>query len=486
MSKITVITATHDRPEMLKRAIESVLSQTVEDFEYIIVDDNPSTKESKKVVESFEDKRIRYILNKDNPAKTHCKPFNIALKESKGEYIAYLDDDNEFYPYHLEVLLKALESNDVDVVYCDMMIVQPNGEMTQGIVKDFDPQFLLNRNFIDTSEMMHRREVAFNIGGWDEVVTRFTDWNFCVRAAKWGARFKRVPIIALRYYAHGGDTQSKRTETNSWYDPMYGMYMFEPVGWDPVGGYIFRDYLGENKGETKPRVAIFTLTYGRLDYTKKMFQSLKDSTDMDFDWYVFDQGSGDGTEEWLYELKQNEGQPRYIHLNGSNVGISKASNHLLDKIEATTVLLPKDYQIVIKVDNDAQFLTKGWLSTVKDLWKRNHMLYMSPYPEGLVNNPGGAPRVGYGYVGPYMTEVTEHIGGLCAAIDSHAYKDFRWNDQFKHGNQDWEASSFFRTVGYMPCYISIHRVYHQDTTVGQAKKYPEYFERRKIEKTEVA
>lgn len=468
---VTVITPTYKRDELLKEAIESVLSQTIRDFEYIVVDDACSDA-TEQLVKSFQDDRITYLRNKENPARTHCRPLNVGLQQSSGKYIAYLDDDNTWYPFHLEVLLKTIEREDLDVVYCDMMV--DNGEtLSYGIQMDFDAQFLLNRNFIDTSEILHKREVIFGIGGWDEDVKRFTDWNLCVRMMKWGARFKRVPIAATRYRAHEGDTQSKRTDVESWYDPAFGMYMFKPT-FDPAGCLIFKDYLGVNARETHPRIAVMTKTYERLDYTKRMWDSLNASTKYPFDWFVYDQGSKDGTVEWLGTVT-----PEYYFQSPRNMGITIADNHLVDKI------LTRDYQIIVHVDNDCEFMTFGWLETLVDLWKRNHMLYMSPYPEGLIHNPGGAPRVGTANIGPYPIEVTQHIGGFCAFIDARAYKDFRWTDQFKHGNQDSEASMRFKELGYMPCYIPVHRVMHMDTTVGQERKYGEYFERRKKEKTEV-
>lgn len=475
--KVSVITPTYKRDDLLKDAIESVLAQSFTDFEYIIVDDGCSD-DTKALVEGFNDNRIIYLRNEENPARTHCRPINVGLKHSKGEYIAYLDDDNVWDSFHLDVLIKGIERDNVDVVYCDMMVVQPDGSMQYGIQMDFDAQFLLNRNFIDTSEILHKREVAFGIGGWDEKVKRFTDWNFCVRAMKWGARFRRVPIAALKYRVHEGDTQSKRTEVRSWYDPTLGMYMFEPT-FDPAGCYINAGYLGENKKETEPRIAIMTKTYERLDYTSRMWKSLIDSTDLPFDWYVYDQGSKDDTPEWLKKLSKHRDNVKVTY-GTENIGISKADNHLLEKIAK------EDYQIVVHVDNDCEFQTFGWLETLVDLWKRNHMLYMSPYPEGLVHNPGGSPRIGHASIGPYPIEVTQHIGGFCAFVDARAYRDFRWTDQFKHGNQDSEASMEFRKLGYMPCYIPVHRVMHMDTTEGQYRKYPDYFERRKKEKTEVA
>lgn len=114
------------------------------------------------------------------------------------------------------------------------------------------------------------------------------------------------------------------------------------------------------------------------------------------------------------------------------------------------------------------------------------MLYISPYVEGLVHNPGGADRVGYGMIGNEMVEVTQHIGGICAAISAKAYKNFHWEDNVLHGNQDLEASQAFAKQGYMPCYYPKHIICHRDTTVGQWDKYKTYFDRRVKEKTTLA
>lgn len=471
--KVSVIISTFNRADKLKRAIESVVAQTVHDWECIVVDDC-SGDNTQEVVNSFKDERIFYHRLKENSGSdTH--PKNVGIMASEGEYLAYLDDDNEFHPYHLEVLLKAFEKNPkLDLVYCDMWIYdedKPESAGFQAIHFDYDAQFLLNRNYIDTSEVMHKRDLAFAVGGFDETLPKFIDWNMWVRMAKWGAKIQRVPVIATNYYVHTTQ-KSKKVETKSWYDSELGMTMFEPT-FDPAGCYIYLPYLGNNRvDEILPSVAIFTITYDRLEYTKRMAASLKKSTKYPAYWCVFDNGSKDGTPEWLVQTT------RYVSGAGYNKGLTFASNYLLDMM--TEKIKPK---IIIKVDNDCEFKTFGWLEDFVDLWKRNHKLYMSPYPEGLVQNPGGGARVGHAYIGPYFVEVAQHVGGLCAFVDARAYEVFRWQDKFLHGMQDAEASRAFREMGYMPCYIPRHRVMHIDTTEGQHKKYPEYFERRKKEKT---
>lgn len=477
--KVSIITSTYNRGKTyLPKAIRSVLRQSFKDFEHIIVDDC-STDETEKIVEAFADPRIKYIrLPKNSGSDT--KPKNTGILASEGKYICYLDDDCSFRRDHVKVLYEFLENHkEIDVAYGDFWIIDESkkDDLGQpGVRMDFDTQFLMIRNFIDTSVVMHRREAVFDVGGWDETLPKFVDWNLWTRMTKAGKRFKRIPLIITDYVAHE-NTKSNKVKTKMYFHGGIGQYVFEPT-FDPTGCKIFLPYLGEKKTELEPKVAVFTLTYDRLDYTKRMIKSLRSSTEYPFDWFVVDNGSTDGTVAWL------KTQDAKVIYNKENKGISKASNQAIDEIKKG------DYQIIIKVDNDCEFMTKGVIEYIVDFWKRNHMIYVSPYPEGLVHNPGGAPRVGHGFVGDkewggdkmIYIEVTEHIGGLFAAIDAKAYDSFRWKDKFLHGNQDREASVEFRRQGYMPCYIPEQRICHMDTTLVQHEVYKDYFERRKSEK----
>lgn len=471
--QVSIIISTYNRADtFLPRAIESALNQTYDNIEIIVVDDC-STDNTKAVVKSY--KGVRYVRLPEHFGKD-TKPKNVGIQKSKGSFIAYLDDDCEFYPEHIERLMDAMVPNSSapDLVYCDMELVQ-EGVVGEGIALDFDPQILMYKNYIDTSMVLHRKEAIRKVGGWDEKLPRFVDWNLWVRMAKAGVTFKRIPEILTKYNVHENNS-AKAYPVKSYRDPQFGI-LFEPT-FDPTGCEIYLPYLGgERLEESNPRVAIFTITYDRKEYTQKMYQSMKNSAGYGFDWFVLDNGSTDGQKSLLTDLYTSDTSFKYLHLNEENEGLTRASNKLVSEIKRG------NYQIIIKVDNDCEFMTKNWLSTLVDLWKRNHMLYMSPYVEGLVHNPGGAPRVGHSFIGPYFIEVTKHIGGIFAAIDASAYDNFKWTDQFLHGNQDVEASSAFVDKGYMPCYIPMHRVLHMDTTEGQQKKFPEYFKRRIVEKT---
>lgn len=472
MGRVTIITATYKRPKELERAIKSVNAQTYEDWEHIIVSDGKS-KKNKEIAGKYADKRRKYIEIKHSGSD--AKPKNEAIRQATGEYIAYLDDDNEYLPGFLETMMTEIDIGEDDVVYADMRIFKKGDtEGERAIAMDFDAQFLLNRSFIDNNSVVHRKECVEYIGGWDETLPRFKDWNIFVRMSKAGFKFRHIPIYLTKYHLTKGNSAEKYP-VKTWEDPDTGITFFDPTWFKPSSCYIWGPWLGTPEPEA--RVAIFTITKDRLEYTKHMYKSMVDSTKHPFDWFVVDNGSTDGTKDWLQNTL-----PTYAQYNKNNEGISQASNDAVDAILHWT----HSYEIILKVDNDVLFLTKGWLKDFVDLWKRNHKLYIGPYPEGLVDSPGGPWRVGVATIGDEYVEVTQHVSGMCTFVDAKAYHNFYWKDKFLHGNQDMEFSEHARKQGYMPCIIPRHRIQHMNTRVGQEKDYPEYFELRKYEKTHEA
>lgn len=476
--EISTITTTFNRLDVLKRCIDSVRKQSFQDYEHIIVDDCSTDGTEEYMREEVKkDKKLVYI-RRDKNWGNHTKPKNEGILASKGKYISYLDDDCAYLPTFMETLKLELELSQVDAVYGLERIFKDENDTRgqEAISFPFNPQWLIFRSYIDTNTVLHKREAVFQVGGWDETLPRFADWNLFVRMAKAGLKFKQVPIFLTKYYMTKGNSAEKYP-VDTWKDPKTGIQMFAPTFFDPAGCYIWGPWLGGE--EPNPKVAIFSITYDRLEYTKKMYESMRDSTKYPFDWFVWDNSEPEDTRDWLWEktIKEGSKSVKFVGADNKNIGLTKASNNLIDQIKKS------DYQIIGKVDNDCLFLTKGWLEAIVDMWKRNRMLYMAPYPEGLIDHPGGSWRQGYATLGGEYIEIVDHLSGLCAFIDAKAYDNFRWTDKFLHGQQDGEASAAFNALGYMPMIMPRHRVMHMDTVRGQEKRYPEYFERRKKEKT---
>ena len=108
MAKVSVIIITHNRSNLLGAAITSVLNQTFQDFEIIVVDD-ASKDDTGNVVQTFDDKRIRYIRHETN--KGHAAARNTGLQNAVGEYIGFLDDDDAWLPEKLQRQVALLDGS---------------------------------------------------------------------------------------------------------------------------------------------------------------------------------------------------------------------------------------------------------------------------------------------------------------------------------------------------------------------------------------
>ncbi len=463
---ISIILSTYNRPKLLKRAIQSIVDQSYTDWELLVMSDGIDPK-NRKVAESFKDKRIQY--HELEHFGNHSHPKNEGIKLSKGEYVGFLDDDNAYRVDHLAILLKEIELSGVDIVYGDRWMIDDSGnnfESQIGISSDFRPGILMQTNFIDTSDALMKRSCLFTLGGWDERYKKYLDWNLWCRADKYGFKFKHVPVVITDYHMVKGSMSMQELDSKG---------MMKPA-WDPHDCEIQLPYLGDIK---EPRVAVFTLTYERLPETTVSFGTLQLSARYPFTHIVVDNGSSDGTVEFLKDYAGKHDVQ--LILNSENKGISIASNQAVDWAKKN------GYDIIVKVDNDAIFKTKGWMSKMVRIWKANRKLALSCYISGLRDNPGGAPRVVYGKICNELIGMTRHLGGIVHFVDAKAYDEFRWpEDETLHGNQDVEFSMFLNSKGYQMGYLENYFVNHgMDGTQGQIEKYKDYFERRKWEKSHV-
>ncbi len=120
--RISVITATFNRANLLKKCIESVQNQTVRDWEHIIIDDG-SEDETTDLVKSYmnKDPRIRYATHSN---RKQSLSLNVGLMMAVGDYICFLDSDDHYLPNHFESKLNYLNANpNVDVIFGGMKII---------------------------------------------------------------------------------------------------------------------------------------------------------------------------------------------------------------------------------------------------------------------------------------------------------------------------------------------------------------------------
>jgi len=228
------------------------------------------------------------------------------------------------------------------------------------------------------------------------------------------------------------------------------------------------------------KIAIYTLTRDRLDYTKYCFDSLAKKAGCEYDHYIVDNGSQDGTIEWL---KENENRFKKVIYNSENQGIGIASNQALKAIfgDGHTHTL-ENYDIVIKMDNDCELLSDNLLTQVAEIYedllsKEFECKYvLSPYVEGIVNQPN---RGRFAMYGGRRIGLTAIVGGLFHIVPADVYRKYCYpSDLPKAWGQDDAFCKWIKDNGGQVGYIEDLKVNHFETTAGQAARYPEYFKRK--------
>ena len=202
--RVSVIIPTYNRPGMLRRAAASVLGQTYHDFELIIVDDCSGDETSAAVADiTAGDTRARYYRHAKNRGTAATR--NTGIRNARGEYIAFLDDDDEYLPPNLERQVAVLDaaSPEVGLSYVWYTQVGPSGEVVRTVCRThsgyvFDKAMAMGFSLTVGSAALFRREVFEVAGYFDESLRRSEDNEFQFRFAR---HFSIVPVpeLLMRY-----------------------------------------------------------------------------------------------------------------------------------------------------------------------------------------------------------------------------------------------------------------------------------------------
>jgi glycosyltransferase involved in cell wall biosynthesis len=198
--------AVYNEAEYIWTAIESILGQTFEDFEFLIIDDGSSDR-TPEIVNNYakRDNRIRHLVNETN--KGLPASLNRGIEAANGEYIARMDADDKSRPKRFERQVEFLETNpDVHVVGCDVRVIGVNGEYFGD--REFrqdgrDPDTLRQEGpQVAHSSVMMRRTSVLAVDGYRPVFKYAQDLDLWIRMArKYGPQFLYVlpqPLMEYR------------------------------------------------------------------------------------------------------------------------------------------------------------------------------------------------------------------------------------------------------------------------------------------------
>jgi glycosyltransferase involved in cell wall biosynthesis len=180
---VSAVIPVYNRPEELHRAILSVIHQTHQNFEVLVMDDC-SELDLKKVVDDFADNRIQFIRNDQKSNANVLR--NMGINAAKGAVVAFLDSDDEWLPNHLELKVGELMERNADGIYGSSFIHDGKNmkyAVSRDIPSNLHPvEFLLSVGFANTSSYIVKTEAARQIM-FDETLKRHQDFDFFSRFA---------------------------------------------------------------------------------------------------------------------------------------------------------------------------------------------------------------------------------------------------------------------------------------------------------------
>lgn len=190
-SLVSVIIPTYKRPDMISRAVDSVLNQTYENIEIFVVDDNnptfPERTATEKVMKQYENNtKVSYIKHECN--KNGSAARNTGWRLARGKYITYLDDDDEISPNKIQAQVECLDKLDDSwgACYTAYHTLMQDGTIQKSCTNQSGDVYLraLMRTFYvgSGSNILLRKKVVDEIGGYDEEFKRNQDIEFMARA----------------------------------------------------------------------------------------------------------------------------------------------------------------------------------------------------------------------------------------------------------------------------------------------------------------
>ena len=214
---VSVIIPTYNRARLVGRAIQSVLNQTYQNFELIVIDDG-STDNTEEVVKGFRDERLHYIRLSEGSGGS-AVPRNTGLKTARGEYIAILDDDDSWLDEaKVKEQVEFLNAHpDYMLVGTNLVVVDGNGtELGRSFLLEKDDEIrgrLLEQNCFRHSSVMYRKAAAMVFSGYSQVkglhyAHYSNDYELWLKLGTVG-KFSNLPIYGVNYTASSRSISAK-------------------------------------------------------------------------------------------------------------------------------------------------------------------------------------------------------------------------------------------------------------------------------------
>lgn len=263
---VSVIIPTLHRPTLLKRALESVFRQSWRELEVIVVVDGPDP-DTVAVLQTVEDPRLCVVQNPRSLTAAGAR--NAGIDLAKGEWIAFLDDDDEWMPEKLAKQLAYAESRGPALITCLSCVVTSGGSFVRPeVIYDnllpideylFDRRSpFVSRGFIQTSTYLLPRALCGDLRFRDD--NPHDDWDFLLRLSKQRAvRVETVPEILARIYVD--DARPSLSKSGTWLASLQWVERMRPLLTSRAYGSLCLGVVGPRAAKERAHRAALLLLY---------------------------------------------------------------------------------------------------------------------------------------------------------------------------------------------------------------------------------
>jgi glycosyltransferase involved in cell wall biosynthesis/SAM-dependent methyltransferase len=478
---VSVIIPTYNRPEQLLTAVQSVREQSLTNIEIIVVND--CGVDVSKILQKLNDPRIIYIRHDNNKGLSASR--NTGIRASKGTYVAYLDDDDRYFPHHLQTLITSLSNTQYKIAYTDSYRAYKfldNGKLIT--IKrdcpysiDFDKDLLLVKNIIPSNCIMHQKSCFEHIGMFDEALSSHEDWDLWIRLSR-EFNFLHLKEITCEFsWRVDGSTMTSSGDEDYLQTRKIIYQRYNKYAINNASIIEQQQRLLQKISKRKPlnvltdkffsKASIIIPTWNNVLLTEQCLKAIKHNTNYpNFEIIIIDNGSNDETEQLL----RNFNSDVVIIKNTENLGFAKACNQ---------GAMAANGQYLVFLNNDT-IPQKGWLSELISFMNLHPDAGIAGskllYPDDTIQHCGAAMRFdGKFFRHPYkylhrnhpLVNRTRELDAVTAACfitpRELFFKLGKFDEHYLNGCEDMDYCSAVRRSGATIHYVPTSELYHLES-----------------------
>lgn len=260
--KISIILPVYNGEKYLKEALDSIIKQSYDNFELIVVDDC-STDHTEEIVKKYaaKDNRIRIIKNERNLKLP--KTLNVGFNNATGDYLTWTSDDNKYKPNALEKMARFLNKHsDTDMVYADYTEINSQGEIIR--VRQLEELTSIGFKNVIGACFLYRKEIAKKVGEYDAELFLAEDYDYWIRISKLG-KIRHIHENLYFYRQHETSLTSCKCSqaVNQTYKVIekHFLYLFSLMSSERERKKFLKtlEYWGQNQDHKKVQKAIISI-----------------------------------------------------------------------------------------------------------------------------------------------------------------------------------------------------------------------------------